>query len=246
MTEDPRSVPDEQLSAFLDGELGEAEAARVRAALAADARLAERLAAFQNADRRLIAAYAEEPELAGARALLARAEDELPRKFAFRAVFAGLFARPAFAAAGFAAAGAAAVLLLSELAAPAAGVRFPGAATAPAAVLADALTRTPSGASREFAGGRITPVLSFVAADGAYCREVEIVADGAARAVACRRAEDWTIVLAAEAPLADPSDYVAASGGLDAFDAAVDEIAAAPPLSAEEEEVAMRRGWARP
>jgi negative regulator of sigma E activity len=206
------TISDETLSAFLDGELPEAERARVAAALANDAALAARFAQLERAEAALKGAWPVRE--AALPAGITTAMDQLVAAQAARSAAASqgkvvsLDARRAQSAAQPAPGSPRAQwqrwsLAASILAVVGAGLVFlgqqqPGSAQfafTPAAgatlqashPLAATLSETASGTTRDWPGaatrgGTVYPVLSFRDGAGALCREFE-VADGKAVSV---------------------------------------------------------------
>ncbi len=258
-------ISDEQLSAYIDGELPPGEMARVRAALAADPALAARAQQFARVD-----------------ALLAEFSSGIDAEPLPEAVLALLGAPQAEAADAGGAAGAATVIAMPARGAPryriaaglalaaslvlavAIGVQFGSRGAADArferiartgaipgeSPLHQALESVPSDETYAAAGEpgiAITPVLSFVSGAREYCREFRV--DGetrAARGVACRRADRWvTLKLAAAAAGGNATgQYETATAGTDAdFDRFVDSLIAETPLDAAAESALLRRGW---
>jgi len=248
MTHEPETISDADLSAFLDGELDRADAARVRAALEDGGETAARLAAFRAVDDRLRAAFSAAPDLPGARATLARRRPA--HAGGWRGTLKRFLARPAFSPAYWAAPGAAVAALAvaaAMLAAPrsefASEFAFPGGAAAPKRSVLAALSETPGGGALEADGARIIPVVSFRDGDGAFCREIEIASGERARAVFCRRGGDWRLAAAAGVPAVDPDAFVAADAGLEAYEEDVARLMAGEPLSPEDERAAIDDGW---
>lgn len=255
-------ISDEQLSAYIDGELPPGEMARVRAALAADPALAARARQFERVDA-LLAEFSSgidaEPLPEAVIALLGAPQAEAAEADGAATVIA----MPARGAPRYRIA-AGLALAASLVLAVAIGVQFGprGGADArferiaragaipDASPLHQALESVPSDETYAAAGEpgiAITPVLSFVSGAREYCREFRV--DGetrAARGVACRRADRWvTLKLAAAAAGGNAvGEYETATAGTDAdFDRFVDSLIAETPLDAAAESALLRRGW---
>ncbi|TNE32116.1 MAG: hypothetical protein EP350_06575 [Alphaproteobacteria bacterium] len=112
-----------------------------------------------------------------------------------------------------------------------------------------ALENTPSG---QFAamdnGSRLTPLLTFVASDGSYCREFSIAREAAAggAGIACRRSGSWQVeaLERGATELADPNEIALASGVEDAtLDAVYDRLGASDPFDAKREARLIQQDW---
>lgn len=106
-----------------------------------------------------------------------------------------------------------------------------------------ALNRNASGTSVELADGRaVTPVLSFAAGDGRYCREFAIAAE---RGVACRGDGAWQIEALVPGAAPDASGGIRTAAGEDAapLDALYQRLAAGDPLNAVEEQRLIADRW---
>jgi hypothetical protein len=253
---------DEELSAFLDGELPSARAAALEAALETDEALVariERLTATDDLVRAanpLPPAEATPPALLRAAEALAAAQLTPPENVvAFRTK-----TRPAGTVSRWSAALAACLTLVLG------GVMGAGLQTArlggegqslaldadvgvirAANPLYAALETTPSGTSTAVPGGVVKPVLSFVDPDQRGCREFEMAEAGAVSVgVACKSGEIWRIeVLLAAAPQTPGgTGYVPASGHNDAaLGAVLDRLMPGEALAPEAEADLMKKGW---
>lgn len=105
-----------------------------------------------------------------------------------------------------------------------------------------ALNQTPSGTVVTLAPGqRLTPRLSFVAKDGRYCREFDLVDE---THIACRSKSGWTIEAKVKAaPKSDSENFATAGGGSEALDAVYDQLGAGDPLDAASERALIARNW---
>lgn len=249
----PREIyDDETLMAYADGVLDEETSARIDAAIAADADLADRvagLAAARDAVRTLhdpLSDLPVPPELTDRiRAMAAAAEKpkatvvdlserrnrtkgapprERPRRFWPMALVASL----------------AAVLVLPVAALIANRTSEPvalalGAPIAPE--VAGVLDRLPSGETEAVDGlGRVEMIASFKSPDGTLCREFSADGPGSLVAVACRGDAGWRVAFAVETT--QGSGY-APAGALAALDAYLSANSAGEPLSAEAEAEAL-------
>lgn len=120
-----------------------------------------------------------------------------------------------------------------------------GAAQSPVGL---ALEQTPSGQVATLDNGAtITPVLSFKAGDGRFCREFTYAAASGERgAIACRNAKNWSVEAWGDgaATLPDPDEIALASGaGETSLDEAYASLGAGDPLQMSEENDLIAKGW---
>jgi anti-sigma factor RsiW len=252
------TVPDEEVFAFVDGELPPEAMARIEAAMATDPQLALRVETQRALRRLLSGAHAgalrgTPPEARGA---TVAAKPSPPPKPAEVIAFPGSQAkkakekakprepkppRPAGASGGGIPAwvGLAACLIvglaIGRLAAPP-PVTLSGAddpAPIAAGPLAKALNTQPSGpAAQDLAGGPVRIALSFKTASGVYCRAFQASGQAPGRSplagVACREADAWR---------------VKAIGPTGSAPAVVNAMIVGPPLDAAGEAKARADGW---
>jgi hypothetical protein len=220
---------DEQLIAYVDGELaGEARAA-FEAEMAADPALAAKVAQHRGLAARVAATYAavlDEPVPPQLVALASAANDRGP----------GRMALPQWAAM-------AACLVAGVLAGRALWPeQGPLAARGGELVARGGLEKalTTQLASQ---GGPVRIGLSFKSGDGRYCRTFESVGDRLA-GLACRQDGRWVAQVATALTAQPASDYrTAASATPPAVLAAVDAMRAGDTLDAAAERAARDRGW---
>lgn len=246
------NLTDEVLSAFLDGELPEADMAIVRDRLAQDPALAERLAQLAAVDNLLADHYAaidQRPLPQGVTDLLAPVESttgpthappgQRDKVVAFplrRRVRQGLQRRAGTAVAAALVVG----FGLAQL--------WPGSASDPAddwQRVAQALDTTPSGQTRALeAGGQLTPRLTFTNQAGDYCRQFRLQEPGAASEhIACRSSgASWVEVASVAVPAAAKDRYQTASGG-SVLDEVLDRMMAGPLIEPAEERRLLAEGW---
>ena len=250
-------IPDEDLTAFLDGELDEAACLRIETALETDPALRDRLNRLNRADEAVRSAFGAALNEGRTQSL----ED------AIRAAVAGQSAKPAVTAEvlpfarpdrrpapwvwpAMMAATLVMGVLVGRTITPATGGGdwiAPAGAGAPAAgpKLASALSRTPSGVAFDLADNRKGQVsLTFASASGDLCRQFQITdAAGKQDALACRRGrEAWRLVaLAATAPAGGGGTFRTAAGpGEDPVSAVADRLIAGEPMDAAQEAAALR------
>ncbi len=246
------TIRDQQLSAYLDGELPPDETAAIEKALVRSPALEARLARFREADR--LAADAlhgiDDRPLPPAVATLLAPRPETP---VLRPQFWRPFVRPLALAASIAlVVGFGIGFLASAQFAP----RLPAEAVAAASLgeitrdqpLFPVLETTPSGTPRVLAGLDLeaTPTLSFRARDGRYCRELVVAGrDRARRGLFCRtRAGAWQALAMVAAPGPDENAYApAADTGTALLDRAISDLIAGAPLDGTTERRLIEEGW---
>jgi hypothetical protein len=230
---------DEDLMAYADGELDEAGVARIEAAIRSDPELERKMEAQVNLRRLSLEAYPL-PEMSPALAQLAAtlAQDKPsasvsvlkpPRRMAWQ---------PLLSAAACAAIGGFAVLLARPV--PDGGVVMAsqGALPVAAGALDTALTHMTSGSTHE----GIHIAASFVAADGAVCRQFETSAYGRMGGIACRRNEGWTVTALVQLPPRSDG-YAPAQESSAALAMAAAELGVARRIEGEEETEEIAAGW---
>jgi hypothetical protein len=244
-------VSDEVLMAYADGDLDPVQAARVERAVAADERLAARVAMFRATAQAARAAFAPDLQRPVPAALRQAVDVAAARRTsAASAVRAASDARAAndsrwALAAAVAAFAAGVVATLSttswlrteESMALSRGVVV-AATEAEHIALLDVLSTLPSGSGRDIARGVSVQVLaSFVTQSGDLCRELLVQrAEGRVSAVACRVRDRWTIPLALRRPHDAAFAPAAGDGPVDTF---LRSVGATAPLSAGAERTAL-------
>jgi len=91
----------------------------------------------------------------------------------------------------------------------------------------------------------IKPTLSFQTVDGSYCREFQAQSKTSAlRGVACKDNQAWKILLLNQTKISESGGYQTASGTASALvDQLIDEIIVGDPLGSEAEGLIISRGW---
>ena len=246
------SWSDDRLSAYLDGELPPEEMAQLARDLASDKALAARLERLAAANQIFLAAASgiDAAPLPGrTRALLAGEEKEKSaRVIAFRPRRIAAFAMEHRAiAAGLICAAAVYGLSVSTLPGQGSGIPATSGVIAANSPLHQVLEETASGATVQLAGGgAVRPQLTFLTANGAYCRQYALTsAGGDVEGIACRGEEGWRLQVASFASgRAGPDDYqAAASGRSAALEAFIDANISGAPLNVEGETALLARGW---
>lgn len=252
------TISDKTLSAFLDGELPEAEMQLVETALSTDSDLAERLAQFANADETLKAAFGsivDEPIPDNILAMIDEhdtAQADADNVVAFKTPntqrIASRWALPMAASLALVLG-----LTVGRGLGPTPEISNTDYAQltgtiAPGNPIYDALENSPSSQSISLDGSDITinPVLTFKTADGSYCREFKAESTSSAMSgVACRGSETWDIILANRTEVSNQTTgYQTASGNDGAYiNDLIDTMISGDPLGADEEQAVMEKSW---
>lgn len=218
MTQDS-PITDEQLVAYLDGELSPGEREQIRQALASDERLAARLAAFQQTDALLRKSY----PLAPIQALdPVRRRLEGPRRPAapVRAPWLAL------------AAGIGGLLL---------GWGLPGSPTSSSMLSAQTAKVLQTVASGESRAG-VSVHASFALGDGRLCRHFSQAApDSAGEGLACREGKAWNLLAWDATASGAPADGYAMAGAGALLDTVLQSLPEPRPLDAAEERAQLQR-----
>lgn len=248
---------DDDLSAFLDGELAPERASELRDVLTSDPDLAARLEELAAADHLVKATYgpiADEPMPDAVMEML-RADrqttPELPANVTALTQKRGGVWRwsTSLAAAASLVLGIGVGTQLSTTDNDVDQDQLLVGLVAPASVLHTTLETGASAKPVALSGNAdatVTPLLTFTSTDGKYCREFTIDKPIATeRALACRARDGWRVVLAArESRAGTPEDFTAAAEAASpAFDAYIDRLMIDAPLSASEEAILIGRGW---
>lgn len=242
------TIDDEKLSAFLDGELPEQEMAGIRAALAEDEALAQRLERLALPDDIIASTYRtidERPLPEAVTAMLAtahnspRADEQANNVVAFplwKRINHGLQQHAALAACLALVAG----FVLSQATHPALSPNTDAAWQQVAAALDDGR----SGVAQQLAdGSSVTPQLSFVSQDGTYCRQyAQSGTETGTENIACNSGGDWTLIATVHTGPQTGGTYQTASGG-SVLDGVLDRMIAGAPLSADQETDAIDTEW---
>ncbi len=228
---------DEQISAYLDGVMPAAEAARFEAAMAQDPILRDEVEVFRNADEMLRAAFPADADNIDA-AMIARL---------------GLETRPAlpktaandnparFWKIGLAGGAIAASIAVALILTPSGGGSLERDSQ-----FQLAMESAPSGKTLPLSqeGRMVRPVLTFAAADGRFCREFAV--DNQSSGIACRSKGKWTIEAEASASSADLDNgdvRTAAGADLAPLEQNYKRLQASDPFSMEKENTIISDGW---
>lgn len=94
---------------------------------------------------------------------------------------------------------------------------------------------------------RLTPILSFEAKDGRFCREFALEGHAAGnQGIACKSDNQWTVEALVKGGGALPSNgEIRTAGGKDgaSLDAAYSRLGASDPLNAQKENIYISNGW---
>jgi len=251
---------EEQLSAYLDGELPDELMASIKAAITDDPKIAERVSALNMANQSVKAAYgdiADEPIPAEILALL---DDKSATTKERRNDNVVLFRTRlnTFSVSKWAAPLAATLAMMIGITVGrgtlltsdnngALYAQLTGTITT-SSPLYDVLESRPSAVEVRFDKGSniaIKPTLTFQTVDGQYCREFQAQSEASAlRGVACRNETTWQILTLNQAERYGGEGYQTASGADAAIvDQVIDTIISGDPLSSVDENILIARGW---
>ena len=251
-----REWTDEQLSAYLDGELAKTQAHDLSLDLSANPALATRLSRLKAANRTFQSSAAIMDQIPMPPGLSNLLERGLPRAsnvisfrqrtMAFanehRAIAASLFCVAAIGG------------VLASRAPSSAPVSDEALANAQLVAEGSPLARVlESGHSSDpvvlVDGRTATPKLTFARTDGSFCRQYRIAGPhDATDAIACRHQQGWrNEIVVFGAQLTPAGSYQTAGGpALGLLDAFVDRTILGAPLNAAEEAQAIARSWRYP
>lgn len=235
---------DERVGAFVDNELGPAEAEALARAAIDDPALARRIERQGRLRDHLAVAYDQRLVEPVPDRVLRLLERPAPRPVrALRAPWPSWTSLGLSAGGGFALAASIAAAIGMWNSAGSGYVAFSRTGTPLAAgALATALDRRLGGASD--AVGHVQLVGSFKASDGRYCRLFNTHAQTDTVGLACKDAAGWAIAALAAGPRPETAPYRQAASSLPpAIVTALDQAGLSEPLSAEQERAARADGW---
>lgn len=251
-------INDEILSAFLDGELPEAQMRQVRERLAEDPALADRLAELSATDEALVHHYSaidERPLPEGLQQLLADSDTRFesepgPAKPSAQVIEFPLWRRARQALSQHAGLAASVALALgfglAQLTGTFTGTIAPNTADSWQPV-AQRLDTLPSGASQSLPDGReITPRISFVNQQGQYCRQYRLSgSEQSSENIACRTEQGsaaWEQMASISQPATESGSYQTASGG-SVLDGVLDQMMADGIIEPSREQQLIQQNW---
>ena len=245
-----RSWTDDQLSAFLDGELPASDMEALSRDLETDAALAARMERLGSANTAYLNAIGEidgAPMKAGLKAAM-----EAPptaKVLAFKPRSVGAFLREHRAIAASLLCAAAVWGVASTTMSPGAGDPLAPGANGEILASSPLYNMLESGRTGDVvtvsAGVSATPRLTFAAADGGFCRQFDVVQDsGASAAIACRDGGGWRTQVVAYGLTRPSGDFQTASAVRSpALEAFLDQRMAGAPMNAEEEAKLLAEKW---
>lgn len=233
------TITPEELAAFADGELNDADKERVAAAIARDETLARQLEAHRALKARLAGHFApvlDQPVPDRLAQLLAnasetwRADENIVNLAAAREIRAVKWHLPAWGWGGAIAASIAAVVIFSSYSGGS------GALYADEQV-AQVLDQQTIAEQPTNAQNRV--LLSFKNRSGEYCRAYNVAGKGG---IACRDTKGWRMEVVGEGETTDKAQYRMAGSDIDILDRA-QEMAVGAALDADAEAAARATGW---
>lgn len=242
---------DEILSAFLDGELPAMEMTAVRAAIAQDISLADRLATLAMADK-LVRQHAhaldQQPMPAAVLALLETATaspQANTRQSASAQILPGPWQRWRQQPLRPLALAASVALVLSIAVGYLNRPSDTGSALPTLAQYTSSLDSTPSGTAAGIGSATLLTRFSFRNQAGQYCRQYQLVAPGySSENIACRQDDNWTLLVSAQLPVqANPDNFQPATSATSELDALLDTLMQGPALDLATEAEVIRQGW---
>lgn len=243
---------DEQISAFLDGELAPAEMDALARDMETDAQLATRAETLGAANMAFITSASQIDTVPVSQKLKAAMETPPTAQviaFRPRSVTAFLVEHRAIAASLLCAVavwGATASLAPKPEADPFAP--GPDGVIVASSPLYQVLEAAHTGEAKTISNGRTaTPQLTFASADGNFCRQVSLSSQSSnAAAIFCRDGEGWRPqVVAFGLPKSSPDYQTASAGRSPALEAFLDARMSGAPMTADEEAKLLNRGWAK-
>lgn len=243
-------VSDEQIIAFLHGELDEASASAVEAAINADPGLAGRAEMFLRQDEQVRDAFSAILTAPAPERLTAIVEAPGTATVIDLAAARAKRKTPSWSALPFAAMAASLAVGLfigqsADLLGPSGGEALLSSSvngTRIAATLEETLGRSASGTQAELAGiGMVRIDLTFKTGDGRICRQFSLESGPQTNdAVACRTGSGWELEAFGRRSAAQGEMRLAAGEAAPAVIAAVDALIAGDPLVGEAESRALR------
>lgn len=242
-----RAWSDEQISAFLDGELNPADFEAMLHDLETDPAVAARVRRMSEATKAFVTASLaidEEPMSAGLAQALAAPPTAKVIPFRGRSFAATVMEHRAIAASLVCAVAAWGVFAMSGPVDE--NVSDTGGMIAATSPLHRALETGATGDVVKVSGSETaTPRLSFAKADGDYCRQFDLASrDGVTSAIACRDDGVWRTEVAVYGQAQPGEEYTTASGEkAEPLEAFIVRFIAGDPLDAAGEMAAIANNW---
>jgi hypothetical protein len=232
------NISNEQLCAFLDAELPEAEMQAIRDLLATDDSLAIRLAELAQVDEWVVqhASQIDKQPVPQAIQQLLNSENNVVQLSTWRKV-QQKFSQHAALAAGVALCFGLVVGQSVDTDAVLPEAQLSGA-------LAKALDTATSGEAVQLSAGVMTPRLSFVNQEGQYCRQFSVQSQALQNdSIACHSAKGWQVAATTYSHnTAQVGDYQTASHNA-LLDSVIDQLIAGAALNRQQETQAISQAW---
>jgi hypothetical protein len=247
MTE--RTWTDEQLSAFLDGELPPQDMDALSHEIETNAQLAARMERIGSANAAYVDAISQIDRAPVSAAVKAAIETPPTAKviaFRPRGIAAFLVEHRAIAASLLCAVAVGGIMsTTSKGSASDPFAPGPDGMIMASSPLHQLLETAATGQASTIGNSTAAPRLTFAADDGSFCRQFDVVTpDGASAAIACREATGWrTQVVAYGLPKPDGEFQTASASRSPALESFLDERLSGAPMNAEEEGKLLQGGW---
>jgi hypothetical protein len=244
-----RNWTDEQLSAFLDGELSAQDTDALSQEIERDARLAARMDRLGSASTAYVDAVGQidrAPISAGLKTAIETPPASRVIAFRPRSLTAFVAEHRAVAASLLCAAA-----VWGVMSAASNGSQSDPFAPGPdGVVMANSplhrlLETAPTGQASTVGSATAAPRLTFAADDGSYCRQFDVVTDeGVSAAIACREDAGWRTQLVAYGLSRPTGDFQTASAARSpALESFLDAHMSGAPMNTEEEARLLENGW---
>ncbi len=245
------SWTDEQLSAFLDGELPAQDMDALARELESDVALAARIESLGAANTAFVDAISQvdaAPMTSGLKAAMEATPAAKVIAFRPRSFVAFVAEHRAIAASLVCA-----VAVWGVMSSTSTGASIDPFAPGPDGLvvansqLHEMLESAPTGQASAIGEATAVPRLTFAAADGAFCRQFEVMTNEAtSAAIACREDQGWRTLLVAYGLARPVGEFQTASAARSpALEAFLDEHMAGAPMNAEAEAALLKSRWAR-
>lgn len=246
-----RSWSDEQLSAYLDGELSAPEMDALSQDVERDSQLAARLERVGSANAAYIDAVSQVDRSPMAETLKVAIERPPTGKvisLRTRRFITYVIEHRAIAASLLCAAAVWGLMATASKQAPT-DPFAPGAdgVIIASSVLHDVLENAATGQARTIGGTTAIPRLTFVRDDGSYCRQFDVAtAADVSSAIACREADGWRTQVAAYGLSKPTGEFQTASAARSpALESFLDNRMSGAPMNIEEEKRLLADGWTK-